>query len=262
MTLPVSTSGLNPGRGLPNRTSGERDATQPHSRDQTEPSFPNSGEAGRSESYGNFCGLARAVELIGEQWSLLVVRDLLLEPKAFDQLRTTLPTIAADDLRTRLDGLVASGVLRRSGGDLFELTRFGRDLEPVVLALSSWGARALGDPEPGDIFTLDMAFLALRATFQPERARGVRAGFEVWFGPMVVSVRVDDGQLTVEEGELPGADLVVSSPVLKHLMAAELTPTDALWLGLAETKGNPRLLNTFVQLFHIAAAPEIPALAA
>jgi DNA-binding HxlR family transcriptional regulator len=215
-----------------------------------------------TESYGNFCGLARAVELLGEPWALLVVRDLLLEPKPFDGLQATLPTIADGDLRARLDGLVAAGVLQRSGGDLFELTRFGRDLEPVVLTLSGWGARALGDPEPGDIFTLDMAILALRATFQPERARGVKTSFEVWFGPMVVGVRVDDGELTVEEGELPGADLVVSSPVLKHLMAAELSPTDALWLGLAETKGNPRLLNTFVQLFHIAAAPETPALAA
>lgn len=215
-----------------------------------------------AESYGNFCGLARAAELLGVPWALLVVRDLLLEPKPADRLRATLPNIAEDDLRAGLDGLIAAGVLRRSGGDLFELTRFGRDLEPVVLALSGWGARALGDPGPGDIFTLDMALLALRATFQPERARGVRLSFEVWFGPMVVAVRVDDGQLTVEEGELPGADLVVSSPVLKHLMAAELSPTDALWLGLADTKGNPRLLNTFVQLFHIAAAPEMPALAA
>lgn len=214
------------------------------------------------ERYGNFCGIAEAVEILGAPWSVLVVRDLLLGPKRFTELRETLPTIAEADLRARLDALHAAGVVRRSGADdaVHELTSYGKDLEPIVLALGRWGARSLRDPRPGDIFTLDMAILALRGTFRADRAQGVRASFEVWFGPMVINVRVDDGELTVEEGELPGADLVVSSPVLKHLMAAELSPTDALWLGLAETKGNPRLLNTFVQLFHIMPAPETPAL--
>jgi hypothetical protein len=65
--------------------------------------------------------------------------------------------------------------------------------------------------------------------------------------------------LTVEEGELPGADLVIETPLLKHLMAGELSPTDALWLGLIEAKGDPGLIATFVRLFHIPAAPETPA---
>ena len=213
-----------------------------------------------TRTYGNFCGLARAVEIIGSQWSVLVVRDLLLGPKRFAELSATSPRIAESELRDRLDGLESAGVLRRNDtgqdDDVFELTAYGRDLEPILLELGRWGARALGDPRPGAIFTLDMAILALRATFRPDRARDVRASFELWFGPMVVNVRVDGGDLTIGEGELPGADLVISSPVLKHLMAAELSPTDALWLGLAETKGNPRLLNTFVQLFHIPPAPE------
>jgi DNA-binding HxlR family transcriptional regulator len=213
--------------------------------------------------YGNYCGIAQALEILGARWSVLIVRDLLLGPKRVAELRETMPTVAEADLRERLDGLTAAGVVQHSGTDedaVFELTGYGRDLEPILLELSRWGARSLGDPRPGDIFTLDMAILALRATFRPDHARDVRASFEVWFGPMVVNVRVDDGELTVEEGELPGADLVVSSPVLKHLMAAELSPTDALWLGLADTKGNPRLLNTFVQLFHIRPAPRTPAL--
>jgi DNA-binding HxlR family transcriptional regulator len=216
------------------------------------------------ESYGMFCGLARAAEIIGSRWSVLIIRDLILSPKRFAELQETTPGISTAELRERLDELESTGVVHRSGhGDqvTVELTGYGRDLEPILLELGRWGARTLGDPRPGDIFTLDMAILALRATFRQERASRVHASFELWFGPIVVNARVDDGELTVAEGTLPEADLVISSPVLKHMMAGELSPAEALWLGLAETKGNPRLLNTFVELFHIPPSPEQPALA-
>lgn len=211
-------------------------------------------------SYGMFCGIARAFEIIGSPWSAFVVRDLLVSPKRFAELHETMPGISEADLRARLDELAAAGVLRHDGADaLIELTPYGRDLEPILLDLGRWGARSLGDPRPGDIFTLDMAILALRSTFRPDRARGVRVSFELWFGEMVVGVEVDDGTLDVTEGELPEADMVITSPVLKSLMAAELSPTDALWLGLAETTGDPGLLATFVDLFHIPPGPELPA---
>lgn len=210
-------------------------------------------------SYGNFCGIARAFEIIGSSWSALLVRDLLLGAKTLEELRESLPRLADDELRARLDELVGAGVVLRTtsaaGEAEYELTEYGKDLEPILLQIGRWGARALGDPRPGDVFSLDMAILALRATFRPEQARGVRATFELWFGPLVINARVDDGRLTVTEGGLPGADLVISSPVLKHLMAEELGPTDALWLGLADTKGDPRLLDTFVKLFHIPPPP-------
>lgn len=208
--------------------------------------------------YGNYCGLARAFEILGSWWSPLIVRDLLLGPKRFSELRETLPRITGPILEERLGDLQAAGVVRRSGADLYELTEYGQELEPVLLQLGLWGARSLGDPQNGDIFSLDMAILALRATFRPDRARGVHTSFEVRFREMVVNVRVDDGVLTVEEGELPEADLIIETPVLKNLMANELTPTDALWLGLVDAKGDPSALNTFVQLFHIPPAPELP----
>lgn len=210
-------------------------------------------------SYGNFCGIARAFEIIGSPWSALLVRDLLLGAKTLDGLREALPRLAQDELRTRLEELEGAGVVRGVPAQdevTYELTEYGRDFEPILLQIGLWGARALGDPRPGDVISQDMAVLALRGTFRQEEARGVHATFEVWFGPLVVNARVDDGELTVSAGELPGADLVVSSPVLKHLMAEELSPTDALWLGLADTKGDPRLLNTFVRLFHIPPPPE------
>jgi hypothetical protein len=102
-----------------------------------------------------------------------------------------------------------------------------------------------------------MAILALRGSFRPDHARDVRASFELRFGPLVVNAKVDDGVLTVAEGELPEADMTIETPVLLNLMAGELTPTDALWLGLIDAKGDPSRLNTFVQVFHIPPAPEL-----
>lgn len=214
-------------------------------------------------SYGQFCGIARAFELIGSPWSALVVRDLILGPKPLADLRETLPRLTASDLDERLGDLVAGGVIWRSdaGADaeaVYELTDYGKELEPILLQLGGWGVRTLGDPCPGDMFSLDMAILALRGAFCADKAIGVHASFEIWFGPMVVNARVDDGVLVVEEGELPGAGLVISTPVLKNLMAEELTPTDALWLGLVDAKGDPSLLSTFVQVFHIQPAPQLP----
>jgi DNA-binding HxlR family transcriptional regulator len=212
------------------------------------------------QSYGQFCGIAHAFELIGSPWSALVIRDLILGPKPLADLRETLPRVAAADLDERLRDLEAGGVIRRSeqGEDVYELTDYGKELEPILLQLGGWGVRTLGNPCPGDLFSVDMAILALRGSFRPDQASGVRASFEIWFGPMVVNARVDDGVLVVEEGELPGAGLVISTPVLKNLMAAELTPTDALWLGLVDAKGDPSLLSTFVQVFHIQPAPDLP----
>ncbi|TDV41024.1 winged helix-turn-helix transcriptional regulator [Actinophytocola oryzae] len=208
-------------------------------------------------SYGNFCGIARAFEILGARWSALVVRDLLLGPKPFAELAELLPRLPAGELAARLGELADAGVVRQRD-DVYELTSYGQDLEPVLLDLGRWGARSLGDPSPGDMFTVDMAILAMRATFRPEHARGVHASFEVRFGPIAIGVRVDDGHLAVTEGELPGADLIISSPVLKHLMAGELSPTDALWLGLADTEGDPVMLTTFVTIFHIPPPPELP----
>ncbi|WIX92173.1 helix-turn-helix domain-containing protein [Amycolatopsis sp. DG1A-15b] len=205
---------------------------------------------------GQYCGLARAFEIIGSRWSVLVVRDLILGPKLFAELHETLPRVSAEILARRLADLVEAGVVRLGAAGAYELTGYGRALEPILLELGLWGARSLGDPSPGDLYSIDIAILALRSTFRPDRARGIRAGFEVRFGELVVGARVDDGVLTVEEGPLPGADLVIESPLLKHLMSGELSPTDALWLGLVEAKGDPSMITTFVRLFSIPAAPE------
>src|SRR5262252_580211 len=135
--------------------------------------------------YGQYCGLAYALDLVGERWALLIVRDLLIGPRRFTELQQGLPGIPSNVLAARLKELEQNGiVLRRvaprpAAGVVYDLSDYGRELEEIVLRLGLWGARALAEPRPGDVVTASAVELALRASFRPEAARGLRATFEV-----------------------------------------------------------------------------------
>src|ERR671931_822973 len=128
-------------------------------------------------TYGDRCGVARALDLVGERWALLVVRELLLGPKRFTDLRAGLPQVGPDVLSARLRELEASGVVYRdklpppAAAQVYGLTERGRALEPVVLELGRWGSRA---PRAEDApLGADAAMLALKTTFRPDP--GLRA---------------------------------------------------------------------------------------
>lgn len=215
-----------------------------------------------TRTYAQYCGLARALELVGERWALLVVRDLLLGPKRYTDLRRGLPRIPTNILAVRLKELEDAGVVRRrlgprpAGSVVYELTPYGQELEDVILRLGRWGARTLGPPGPDDVLTTDALVLALRATFQPEAARGVRAAYELRVGDAVVHARVRDGILEAAPGALPEADLAIEAgPALKALMAGELGPDEAVASGAVRLAGDPTLLARFVELFRLGPAP-------
>src|SRR5688500_14334398 len=108
-----------------------------------------------NRSYGQFCGLARALETVGERWALLLVRDLLAGPRRYSDLRRGLPRIPTNVLAARLRELEDAGVVERQllprpeTGFVYALTALGQELEPALRALGRWGARTLGDPRPG-----------------------------------------------------------------------------------------------------------------
>jgi DNA-binding HxlR family transcriptional regulator len=213
-------------------------------------------------TYGQFCGLARAMELVGERWALLVVRDLVLGPKRFTDLRRGLPRIPTNILSARLKELEDAGIVRRrvlprpASGVVYELTQYGAELEDVVLRLGLWGARSLGEPSADDILTTDSFILALRATFRPEAARELRAGYEVRLGDVVVHARVDRGTLTTGEGPLPDADLVIETGLgIRALLAGELSPEEAVASGALHLTGDAALLAPFAEAFHIPPSP-------
>jgi DNA-binding HxlR family transcriptional regulator/putative sterol carrier protein len=212
--------------------------------------------------YGQYCGLAYALELVGERWALLIVRELILGPKRFTDLRRSLPKIPTNVLSTRLKSLEQSGIIRRSvlprpgTGVVYELTEYGSELEEVILRLGLWGAQSLGEPREEEIVTVDSLLLALRSTFRPEAARDLQARFELRLGPIVLHARVDEGTLNVGEGPLPDADVVLETDLaIRALMSGELTPEDAIQSGKLRISGKRKLVDRFVEVFHIPCTP-------
>jgi len=215
-----------------------------------------------NRSYGQYCGLARALELVGDRWALLVVRDLLVGPRRFSELEQDLGGLSSSVLAARLKDLEAAGVVEREvlprpdTGFRYVLTDFGRDLESAVVQLSRWGARALGPPQPGEVVTQDSLVMALRTIFRPEKARGKHCGFEVRVGEAVAHVRVDDGAAEAGPGPLPDADMVIEArPGLRALLAGEVTADEALERGLADLRGDTSLFHDFADMFRIDPAP-------
>ena len=216
-----------------------------------------------NQAYGQFCGVARALEVVGEPWALLMVRDLCVTPKSFEQLRSGLPRISSGDLSARLEELEHFGVIRRRGpfepaaSATYELTEYGRELEDILMRLGRWGARTLGGPRREEIVTVDSMVTALRALFRPEAARGLRASYMIHFGGMfTIHAHVDGASIEVGKGPIPDADLIIETgPALKALMAGEMSPREAIESGGVRLDGDPGLLAWFVELFHIAPAP-------
>ena len=170
-------------------------------------------------TYGDRCGVARALDLVGERWALLVVRELLLGPKRFTDLRSGLPKVAPDVLSQRLRELEQAGVVRRAtlpppaGSRVYALTDRGQELEPVILALGRWGSRAplpAGDARMGT----DSFVLALRTLFDPARADD--ASVELRLGDETFHARVAGGRLAVGRGsaERPDATIAAAPGVL------------------------------------------------
>ena len=216
----------------------------------------------KTRAYGQYCGFARALEVVGERWALLVVRDLLVGPKRFTDLLRGLPGIPSNVLTARLKELENAGVARRrvlprpARAVVYELTEYGLELEPVVAELGRWGAKNLGDPRPDETITVDSLITALRTTFHPDAARGFRAGYELRVGEIVLHARVDDGRVKAAAGALPGANLIIEAgPGIRALMAGELSPADAVANGTVHLTGNSRLLTRFAKIFRIEPMP-------
>ena len=124
-----------------------------------------------ARDYGQYCGVTRALELVGERWAVLIVRDLLVGPRRYGELAAGLPRIPTNILAARLKELQAAGIIRRAPRSrvvVYELTPYGRELEPVVLALGAWGFKAMGEPRADQIVTADSMSMALRTAFRPE----------------------------------------------------------------------------------------------
>lgn len=222
-----------------------------------------------SRTYGQHDPLTTAVELIAERWALLIVRDLLVGPRRYTDLKQGLPRIPTNILAARLKELQAGGVVRRipilTRGPVYELTEYGRKLEPVVLELARWGLAAMTDPEPGDEATADSLTITLRAAFRADAAATLpRTRYELRVGEVTLRAAVDGESLQIDRlappltpvgGALPEGDpdlVLAAGSGIRHVISGTSTPTEAIEHNLLSVvSGDATLLERFAATFHI-----------
>src|SRR5437762_2831285 len=168
-------------------------------------------------TYGDGCAIAGALDVIGERWALLVVRELVLGPKRYTDLRRGLPNASPNVLTQRLTELERAGVVRRrklpppAATRVYELTDWGRELERTVISLGHWGARSPAGP-PGDApIGADSMILALRSRFEPGATDGLRARYELRLGEDRYRVDVAGDELEVARGDADRADATIET---------------------------------------------------
>lgn len=202
--------------------------------------------------YDDACGTAHALELIGERWALLVLRELMLGPRRFSELRADLPGVSANVLTQRLNELEERGLVRRrrlappASVQVYEATEWGLEAEPVIQALGRWAARStLHDP------TLPISgvsiLLSFRTMIDEKRARKIDARIGFVFGQDHYVARLRKGKIRIARGNIEGADLVISAP--PTTLAAVVyggQPLDLLGIS-----GDADLARRFVTLFPL-----------
>jgi DNA-binding HxlR family transcriptional regulator len=187
--------------------------------------------------YGDACGVANALDVIGERWSLLLVRDLLFGPKRFTDIQAGLPRAGPNILAQRLRELESAGVVQRrtlpppAGSHVYELTDWGAELDPVVSTLGRWGARSPIVTQEGSVGA-DSVMLALRSGFDPQPDRPWTATYDVSIGRDRFTLRVLDGEIAeVRRGEphdVPDTAIETDPTTLGQLLAGQRTLNDAL----------------------------------
>ncbi|MGY1806503.1 winged helix-turn-helix transcriptional regulator [Blastococcus sp. SYSU D00669] len=211
-----------------------------------------------ARDYGQYDGVTRALELVGERWALLIVRDLLVGPRRYGELAAGLPRVPSNILAARLKELQAAGVIRRAPRSrvvVYELTPYGREIEPAVLALGAWGFKALGDPREEQIITPDSMTMSLRTAFRPQVAAELPAtAYAAHVGAAELLVRVDGPTLDVARGAGPADLAFAAGPGIHRLISGALAPDRAIATGVVEVlRGPGDLLGRFASTFHLAA---------
>lgn len=205
--------------------------------------------------YGDACGTAFGLELLGERWSLLIVRELMFGPRRFSDIRANLPGISAKVLTERLAGLEANGVVLRSTApepapaQLYGLTEWGYAAEPVIQELGRWAAASsLHDP------TLPLSpvsfMLSLRTMLDAEAAQGMEAKALFTIGTAQFTARLANGAMPVLRGGTEKPDLQFEAPAAPPLAAVFYGGVAPETVGVQIT-GIPNRVRTFISLFNL-----------
>ena len=209
-------------------------------------------------TYNQHCGIAHALDLVGERWALLVIRELVLGPRRFTDLREGLPGIATNVLSQRLRQLEQSGIVTRrrlpppAASTVYELTPYGQELVPILLDLGRWAARSMGPPSDDRTMQGRWFAVAMKAFFTPHAAVGLKARVAIDFGDAQVTLRFDDGELAVEHGLDGDPDLTITAGPQTLVAYLSGMPVEL------EAEGDPELLGRLPQIFPFGTRPVAP----
>ncbi len=223
-----------------------------------------------NRTYDDGCAAAHALDLVGERWALLTVRELVLGPKRFTDLRAGLPGVSPNVLAQRLRELEGTGVVRRrklpppAASKVYELTEWGKELEPVLIQLGRWGARSPSKSYDAAL-GVDSLILSFRTMFDPRRADGLSATYELRFGEDVFRAVIEEGHLEVvrRSADRPNAIVEADSNTLAGLVYGGESLSEALRCGEVKIEGDDSAVERFLTLFPLpepAATERMPQL--
>jgi len=213
--------------------------------------------------YNQFCALARSAEIVGERWTLLIVRELLLAPMRFGDLRARLDDISPALLTARLNALIEAGVVQRAAlpapfnAQVYELTEAGRAIEPAIRELIRWGGRFLFPMRKGETFEPDWVLLALRAIARRTAVPACRIGLRIPHPSGFAGFIVEGGPegTRISKGEAAGI-AVIEAPfdVVLQLLAKQVSLDEAVANGTAKVDGGMQKVRRLLTLFELATA--------
>lgn len=220
-----------------------------------------------AKPFDQYCPVAHALSLVGERWSLLVVRELLRGPKRYTDLAGGLPGIGTNILAARLKSLEEAGIVRRrklpppAASTVYELTEYGAGLEETIHSLARWGARTLGPPSAEDEFPPDWGVNAFRAMFDPMAAQGLTETYTLRIAGDVFTAHVRDGALETRLGaaDAPDLDVTMDHATFFQVAGGEVDPRDAAASGGLRYEGDPETLARCFKVLSFAPRVSTPA---
>ncbi|WP_159942001.1 MULTISPECIES: winged helix-turn-helix transcriptional regulator [unclassified Nocardiopsis] len=214
-------------------------------------------------SYNQYCGLASALDIIGERWTLLIVRELLLGPARYRDLLDSLPGIGTNLLAERLKFLAEQGVIRRAAGENergYELTEHGERLREPVLQIAHWGLEHLGAPDEGQEVRPHWGFLAVQSMLDPSRAGDADECYEFRVDGTDFHIRVEGGRATAHEGrcEAPAMLAVTDARTFVEIGSGNLNPFMAVVSGRLSLDGDEECVQRAMALLGLIEGAEAP----
>jgi DNA-binding HxlR family transcriptional regulator len=208
-------------------------------------------------TYGETCSIARALDLVGERWTLLIVRELLIGPKRFTDLQVGLPGVPSSLLGARLGALRQAGLveMRRlpppAASTVYELTAGGMALEETITALGRWGSRFGRVRASSDERNPEWLLAMLRSLFRPDASMGLRETYELHFGDDVVTAEIADGELRLSLRAAPEADAVVhlDGSAFVDIATGKVAIDDSLANGFVRVEGPGSSVDSLFAVF-------------